>query len=322
MKWIEAHIDTTTEGLEPLGDRLTAVGVDCFSIEDETDFKMFLENNRKFWDFVDEDLMKKMQGLSRVTFYLPDDADGRAMYEAVQTAIRTLPTDRPDIRFGTLAMYSEENDDCDWSNMWKQYYKPFPVGERLYVCPEWETPGEDARGRIVFVSNPGLAFGSGLHATTRLCMGALETSVQSGDRVLDMGCGSGILSVIAALLGAKEVTGVDIDSKAADTSGQNASKNGVEDRCRFMAFDLTETDAPLNRPEEGYDLIVANIVADVIIALSGKAYELLRRGGTFVTSGIIDTRLDDVLAALKTQGFGVETVLEDSGWRAVIAKKQ
>lgn len=317
MNWLEIHIDTTSEGIEPLSDKLIAIGMDDFSTEDEREFNDFLEANRKYWDYVDEALVEKMRGVSRVTVYVGDD-ERENVLETLRIACEELREARKDVDFGTLAVSYTVTDDADWATAWMQYYKPFKVGERLYIKPEWETLADD-EGRVVYISNPGLAFGSGTHETTQLCLKALEETVRGGEAVLDMGCGSGILSVVAALLGASHVIGADIDDKAAEVSRKNARLNGVEGKTEFFACDLCEDDSCVRR-SEGFDVVVVNIVADVIIALLPKARELLKPDGTLILSGIIDSRLEDVLAALKAAGFEVSRVEIDSNWCAVRAR--
>lgn len=320
MNWLEIHIDTTSEGIEPLSDKLIAIGLEDFAIEDEKDFEDFLENNRTCWDYVDESLLQAKRGVSRITLYVSDEDQQDEFMELLQSATSELRTAREDIDFGTLAISFTVTDDTEWATAWMKYYKPFKVGERLYVKPEWETL-DDPEGRVVFVCNPGLAFGSGTHETTQLCMKALEERIHGGEVVLDMGCGSGILSIVAALLGASYVVGADIDRKAAEVSRSNAALNHVSDRTEFHACDLCQDSSCADRPG-GYDIIVMNIVADVILALLPKAKELLSPKGTLILSGIIDARLEDILSAVQKTGFVIQSVQIDNNWCAVIVGLQ
>ena len=198
MDWLELHIDTTHTGLEPVETMLSALGIDGVVIDDETEFHDFLESNRQYWDYVDENLEASMHGKSRVTFYLPADETGFAQMGEVRLALEDLKARRSDC--GTLLLSLENLRDEDWENNWKQYYKPMEIGQRLLVIPQWEQvdPGQ----RVPLILDPGLTFGTGSHATTRLCLTALEKTVAQGDRVLDLGCGSGILSIAALRLGA------------------------------------------------------------------------------------------------------------------------
>lgn len=320
MNWLEIHIDTTSEGIEPLSDKLIAIGLEDFAIEDEKDFEDFLENNRTCWDYVDESLLQAKRGVSRITLYVSDEDQQDEWMELLQSAMAELRIAREDIDFGTLAISFTVTDDAEWATAWMKYYKPFKVGERIYVKPEWEKL-DDAEGRVVFVCNPGLAFGSGTHETTQLCMKALEERIHGGEIVLDMGCGSGILSIISALLGASYVVGADIDKKAAEVSRSNAALNNVSDRTEFHACDLCLDSSCVERPG-GYDIIVMNIVADVILALLPKARELLNPTGTFILSGIIDSRLEEILSAVQSAGFAIQSVQIDNNWCAVIVKRQ
>lgn len=195
MEWLELHIDTNHAGLEPLEIFLSANGVDGVVIDDEQDFQSFLENNHQYWDYVDEDLEASMKGRSRITFYLPADDEGFARLGALRTALQTFKEAHAG-QYGSLLMTMENLKDSDWENNWKQYYKPMEIGERLLVIPEWEqeTVRGQAKyaGKVPLILEPGLTFGTGSHATTRLCLTALEQAVHGGERVLDLGCGSGI----------------------------------------------------------------------------------------------------------------------------------
>ena len=243
MKWLELHIDTTHAGLEPVETMLSALGIDGVVIDDETEFHDFLESNRQYWDYVDENLEASMHGKSRVTFYLPADETGFAQMGEVRMALEDLKARRSDC--GTLLLSLENLRDEDWENNWKQYYKPMEIGQRLLVIPQWEQvdPGQ----RVPLILDPGLTFGTGSHATTRLCLTALEKTVAQGDRVLDLGCGSGILSIAALRLGASQALAVDIDDKCLDVAYENAALNGIgKDRYTVRVGDVL-SDGSLRR---------------------------------------------------------------------------
>ena len=208
----------------------------------------------------------------------------------------------------------------DWAENWKKYFKPVPVGNKLLIKPSWEQV-EDAGGRIILEIDPKMSFGTGTHATTRLCMAALEDAVHDGDRVLDMGCGSGILSVAALLLGAGSALGIDVDPLAVKTALENAQINGVDDRFTAKAGNVLEDNELVLSLGQEYDIIAANIVSDIIIAMSGMFFRLLKKGGTLVTSGIIDERCDEVIAALEHQGFALEITDREGGWCALTASR-
>lgn len=306
MGWIEAAIPTASGEIDALCERLAALGVDGISIEDEADFRRFLEENRKFWDYVDEELERRFRGCSRVKFYLEDDEAGRAELERIRAALGR------EIQVSTV-------EDEDWENGWKQYYEPIPVGKRLLVVPEWMEA--EAGDRTVLRLDPGIAFGTGSHATTRLCLTALETVAGAGKRVLDLGCGSGILGIAALLLGCGSVTGCDIDPKAPAAAEQNAALNDIgPDRFRVYAGDLLSDEGLRRSLGAGYEIVLANIVADVIVPLSGFVRRFLSESGAFICSGIIDARAEEVEKALRSNGF---TILEHTGedeWHCYLCK--
>lgn len=318
MDWLELRIDTTHTGLEPVETMLSALGIDGVVIDDETEFHDFLESNRQYWDYVDENLEASMHGKSRVTFYLPADETGFAQMGEVRLALEDLKARRSDC--GTLLLSLENLRDEDWENNWKQYYKPMEIGQRLLVIPQWEQvdPGQ----RVPLILDPGLTFGTGSHATTRLCLTALEKTVAQGDRVLDLGCGSGILSIAALRLGASQALAVDIDDKCLDVAYENAALNGIgKDRYTVRVGDVL-SDGSLRRELEGsYDIVVANIVADVIIALAPLVPSMLRPGGTFLCSGIIDDRAEEVRAALEAAGWTVLETQSADGWFAYTCRR-
>ena len=299
MNWIEVTLDTPSEELEARCEALAALGAGGFVIESEEDFHEFLEGNRQYWDYVDEDLEQKFAGLSRIKCYLADDEDGRAVLARMRAAYPTLRT-------AAVA-------DSDWENNWRAYYQPIEIGHKLLVVPEWERA--EAQGRIPLRLDPGLIFGTGSHATTRMCLAALEALSFPGAEVLDLGCGSGILGIGALLLGCARCIGCDIDPKAPDVAAANAALNDLhEDRFRVYAGDIL-TDRGLRRSlGTNYDLVLANIVSDVIIPLSGFVREFLKPGGVFLCSGIIEGRQDEVRASLEKNGFTVEQHWCEEDW--------
>lgn len=205
--------------------------------------------------------------------------------------------------------------ETDWANNWKQYFKPLPIGERLLILPTWEQD-DNPEGRLVLHIDPGMAFGTGGHDTTRLVLQTLEQEVHTGDRFLDVGCGSGILSIAACLLGASEAFGVDIDPLAVKTAEENGARNDLyAPRYTIVEGDLAD------RVQGQYDVVAANIVADAIIALSPAVPAFLKEGGVYIVSGIIDTREADVLAALTACGFAVRTRHEHGGWLCLVCTK-
>ena len=313
MKWLEVHIDTNHSGLEGVETMLSTLGIDGVVIDDETEFQDFLENNHEYWDYVDEELAQKMQGRSRLTFYLEVGEEGFAKMGEVRMALEALKKEHDD--WGTLLMTMDTMEDADWENNWKQYYKPMEIGERLLVIPQWEQA--DTKGRVPLILDPGLTFGTGSHATTRLCLTALEQRVQGGEKVLDLGCGSGILSIAALKLGAAEATAVDIDDKCLTVAYDNAALNGIgKDTYTVKVGDILSDEKVQAEIGVGYDIVLANIVSDVIIALAPAVHTLVKPGGFFLCSGIIDTRAEEVADKLRAEGLEITQTRSGEGWFA------
>ncbi len=322
-QWLEVSVDTTDAGIDTLADYLTCFETGGLVIEGEADFLRFLENNRQYWDYVDEDLLERMRGVARVKFYVGDDADGIALIDEVAAGLPALG-DREGARMGSLEVRTAGLREEDWANNWKQYYKPFPVGERLYIVPEWEKDSAPLpEGKAPLYLNPGLIFGTGSHASTQLCLEGVERYTAPGTAVLDLGCGSGILSIAALALGAGLAVGVDIDPKAVNVAYENAAMNGIgRDRYTVLAGDvLSDKALAAQLARQHYGLVLANIVADVIMPLAPQAHGLLAEGGVFLCSGIIDTRADEVCLALVGAGFAILERRERAGWVAFAAKR-
>ena len=303
MRWIEVCINTPREEIDARCEELAALGAGGFVIENEDDVREFLENNHQYWDYVDKELSDSFSGVSRIKTYLADDEDGRAILAAIRNA------------YGAVSVCFVE--DSDWENNWREYYKPIEIGKKLVVVPEWEEI--PAGGRIPLRLDPGLIFGTGSHPTTRMCLAALEDFAGSGKRVLDLGCGSGILGIGALNLGCESCTGCDIDPKAPDVASANAALNAMgPDRFRVYAGDIL-TDASLRGLlGGGYDIVLANIVSDVIIPLSAHVGDFLAEDGVFITSGIIDGREDEVAAAIRSNGFVITAHRCEEEWHCFV----
>ena len=318
MDWLELKIDTSHAGLDAVTDMLEQQGVTGVMIDDEADFQSFLENNRQYWDYVDDDLLAQKKGVSRVTFYLERNEDAYGTVAAVRMAMSALKKDHPE--YAPLLLTMADVADEDWENNWKQFYKPMEIGRRLLVKPSWEEL-EAPTDRIVLQMDPGMVFGTGTHETTQLCLEMLDAQVQPGMRVLDLGCGSGILSIAALRLGAESAFACDIDEKCVDVAYENAALNGIEKDRYTVRWGDVLTDAALRQEMgAGYDIVVANIVADVIMGLSPHVRPFLKPGGLFLCSGIIDDRAAEVLEKLKADGWDVFEQRSNEGWFSYLCK--
>ena len=313
MKWLEVHIDTNYSGLEGVETMLSTLGIDGVVIDDETEFQDFLENNHEYWDYVDEELAQRMQGRSRLTFYQEVGEEGFAKMGEVRMALEELKKEHDD--WGTLLMTMDTMEDADWENNWKQYYKPMEIGERLLVIPQWETA--EVGDRVPLILEPGLTFGTGSHATTRLCLMALEKHVKPGMRVVDLGCGSGILSIAALKLGAAEARAIDIDDKCINVAYENAAMNGIgKDSYTVLSGNILTDQSAVEQLGGGYDIVVANIVSDIIIALAPQARYYMKEDALFLCSGIIDTRAEEVKGKLLEAGLEILEERSSEGWFA------
>ena len=307
MAWLEITIETTSKKMDHAVTNLTAHGFSDLVIEDQEEFETFLEDNRAYWDYIDEGLQQKLQGLSRIKLYLEDsDTQGMARLEGVLNQLGLS---------AKIAPLPETN----WEESWKDNYPPQPIGERIVILPYWLAGTEDDRLSVIL--DPGLTFGTGTHPSTQMVIETMEQVVKPGFRCLDLGSGSGILSITALRLGAESAIGVDIDPKAEDIARENAAYN---DFCApaFTALtgNVTEDTALMEQlAAQEYDLVLVNIVADVIIGLAPYLPHFLTEKSTLILSGILDVRLPDVLEALEQAGLAVVSIREKEDWRCVRA---
>jgi len=322
VNWTEVTIETAKAGLDVLCALLTDIGFKGFSIHDPDDFDELMAGKVGHWDYLEEGLEAELTaGAPSVTVYVPENAQGAEQMQAIKDLIQQLKKREDAADFGTLNVNGKGIREEDWANNWKQYFRPLPTGEKLWITPTWvDEPIPE--GRKALRIDPGSSFGSGQHDTTRLCLGLLEECVTPDCRVLDIGCGSGILSIGAMLLGAGEVNAVDIEQNAADAALENAVLNGISPET-YHAFcgnilEDTELTAKLGKD---YDVLCANIVADILIAMRELFFDFMKDGASLLLSGIIDERLDEVLKAMKETGFREERVEQSAGWAAVLMKK-
>ncbi len=307
-KWLEIAVNTTPDRLDEVTAKLTAAGMAGLVIEDEAEFQQFLEQNRQYWDYVDQELLDRMKGVTRVKFYVTDDTDGRAQLAQYTHGLDCEYTVTP-------------LSDNDWAYSWQKYYKPLSIGERLYVVPQWEKENPVPDGRVPFYLNPGLTFGTGSHASTQLCLEGVEAHTKAGDAVLDLGCGSGILSIAALKLGAAHAFACDIDDKCQDVAYENAALNGIgKDVYTVRTGDILTDSALQAEIGGGYDVVLANIVADVIIALAPAVRPLLKPDGVFICSGIIDDRAVEVADKLRQAGLAILESNQSEGWFSYVCR--
>ena len=305
MRYIEVTVNTPGEEIDARCQEMADMGAGGFVIENEEDFKDFLEQNHQYWDYVDDELENQFAGVSRIKCYLTDDEDGLAVLRRINAAYSDVTTSCV--------------EDSDWENNWREYYKPIEVGEKLVVVPEWEEAPQD--GRLPLRLDPGLIFGTGSHATTRMCLAALEKFSKPGVRVLDLGCGSGILGIGALILGCDSCLGVDIDPKAPDVVMSNAALNGIgEDKMTAWAGDIIADASLRARISGGYQLVLANIVADVIIPLSAIVRQFMAPGAVFICSGIIEHRWPETEAALISNGFEILDHKSEEEWHCFVCR--
>ena len=317
MAWLEIKIETLPGSIDATAAALTAGGFEDLVLEDQEEFETFLDRNRSCWDYIDEELQQKLQGLSCVKLYLEDtDTAGLARLEGLLETLRSRGG------FGPLHMTSAPLPDTDWSESWKDSYPPQPVGQGLVVLPYW-LADQDTQGRLPVILDPGLTFGTGAHPSTQMVMEAMEELVTPGCACLDLGSGSGILSVTALRLGAASAIGVDIDPKAEGIARENAAYNGFG-APEFTALTgnvVEDRDLMASLRKNRYDVVLVNIVADVIIGLAPVLPLFLEADSCLILSGILDTRLEDVLNALKQAGLTPTLIRAKEDWRCVTAKR-
>ena len=310
MAWLEITIDTASEKIDAVVTRLTAKGFSDLVIEDQEEFETFLDENRAYWDYIDESLQEKLRGLSHIKLYL-EDTDTAGL-QRLQALIAQL-----DLPMTVAAM-----EETDWEESWKDNYPPQEVGQNLVVLPYWLSDSyEDSRLPVIL--DPGLTFGTGAHPSTQMVLEAMEERVKPGFRCLDLGSGSGILSIAALRLGAATAVGVDIDPKAEDIARENAAYNHfAAPEFTALTGNVTE-DKSLMDSLAGveYDLLLVNIVADVIIGLSPVLPGFMTENTTLICSGILDTRLGDVTAALEKAGLTITEIKQKEDWRCVVARR-
>ena len=320
MSWLEITVKTASSGIEDAAAALTVAGFSDLVIEDQQEFEEFLDENRGYWDYIDEKLQKKLQGLSCIKLYL-EDSDQESL-ERLKALVESMKQKDTEGRLGLLTMEVTPMAETDWEESWKENYPPQPVGRHLVVLPYW-LQDQEFPDRVPVILDPGLTFGTGAHPSTQMVMETMEEHMRAGAACLDLGSGSGILSITALRLGAKSAVGVDIDPKAEDIARENAAYNGFHEP-EFRAYTGNVTcDKALMESLTGthYDLVLVNIVADVIIGLAPHLPAFMQEDTLLICSGILDTRLQDVISALERAGLTIVSTKAKEDWRSVAAKR-
>ncbi len=323
MEYLEVKVYTTTKGIDPVSGVFLAAGVEGIVVEDPGDFYELMEKKNAYdWDYVDEDLVKDLKNKeTNVTAYLEKTPEGYAQLKQIDEEIWRLATFDACAAFedtvcllGRLKLCVRTVDDNDWKDNWKEYFKPVKVTDRIVIKPSWEDY-EKQEGEIVIEIDPGAAFGTGKHPTTTMCIKALEKYIRAGEStVLDVGCGSGILSIAAGLLGARDVLGIDIDPLAVIVSKENVAFNKLEDRIRIVEGDLTKG------VDYKADIVAANLMADLVVILAKDVRRHLNPGGLYVSSGILAEKKDEVAAKIREAGFEIVEIYEEDEWVCIVAR--
>lgn len=317
--FIQIDIFTSSEAIDGITGALVERGITGFVIQDSADFEDFLADKNANWDYVDDSLMGLKTVEPHITVYVHDNAQGLEMLASIKELVNGYSQSNSDGFYGNIRLEFANVKEEDWANNWKQYYKPFRVGKSLIVKPSWESVEAGAGDKILEI-DPASTFGTGQHYTTKMVMETLEDVVKSGDRILDLGCGSGILTIAALLFGAAEAAICDIFENAVKTASENIQSNGFTN---FKAYCGNIIEDKRLRAEigGGYDVICANIVADVIIAMSPLFEGFLKPGGRLVVSGIIDERAGEVKAALSQNGYKALSEKNEDGWNCILLSR-
>lgn len=321
MKYLEIVIETTSAGIEAVVGALMHIGITDTVVEDPRDIAELMDKKQTYdWDYLDDEILRKMEDCPKVTVYLEDTEENRALAAQIKPAMNDLQGRATagefgvGADFGSLAVTEKGEDDTLWKDKWKEYFKPAAISDSIVVKPSWE-PYDNKDNKLVIEIDPGMAFGTGTHETTSLCVKMLEKYQKKSDRVLDVGCGSGILSIAAAKLGAQDVLGVDIDPVAVEVAEENIALNRADGIARARYGDLTKgVDYRAN-------IVVANLMADLVMMLSEDAGRHMTDDGYFISSGILIEKESLVADHLNRQGYRIVEIQEDGGWCCIVAQK-
>ena len=318
MEWKKFILTTTTQAVDLVSGVLMENGIDSFEIEDR---QQISEKDKKAM-FID--ILPKLEddGVANIIFYMDMDTDREEEKRILEGIMEGLEQLAAFVDIGDATITDTTTNELDWINKWKEFFKPFAVGDIL-IRPTWEEADNEQDYRMVIRIDPGTAFGTGLHETTQLCIRQLRKYIKDDTRLLDVGCGSGILSIIGRKLGAAYALGIDIDSRAIEASMENAVENGINDSIKFIEGNIIDDKRiKAEAGYESYDIVVANILADIIIPLSKVIAPHMKKGGLFITSGIIDNKEEDVVAAIEAnQELRLKEITRQNDWVSVTAEK-
>lgn len=312
MDWTEISIKTSQEGADIAAQAFYEVGITGLVIEDPDELSQ-LSKEEFFWDYIDESMVGTSDGTVVIKAYLSSDSSLGEKLSLIKDKINWLKNRDLGVDLGSLDIELTSVREEDWSNTWKKYYKPMKVSDRIVIKPSWETYNKK-KGQVILTLDPGMAFGTGTHETTMLCMQAIDQYIRPDHSLIDIGCGTGVLSIGALLLGAKAATAIDLDGNAVEIARKNAQINKVLDRMTLVHGNL------LDEIEGSYDIVVANIIADVIIELSQYVTNYIKAGGLFISSGIIHERLDEVIEQIESVGLIIEKVAKMGEWSMVVSR--
>ena len=304
MEWTDIRLTVAKADADNAEAVATMIAEGGIYIEDYSDIEEQVAEIAHV-DLIEQELLDKPRDTVIIHIYLEPGASPVEMLALIAARMEAAGI--------AYAVETEGVEQEDWQNGWRKYYHPMDIGSRLAIVPSWQEYDTD---RVKLILDPGLAFGTGGHETTSLCLEALDQRVRGGERVLDIGTGSGILAIAALKLGAASAEGVDIDPVAVRTAGENAALNGVADKLTVLVGDLSD------KASGKYDIITANIVANAIISLAPSVPGLMAEGAAFIASGIIDSRRDEVIAALEKAGLSVQEVKEKRGWECIVCKRR
>ncbi len=320
MDWIKVSIFTKSAGIDAVLGILLDFGIDSTQISDEGEFSDFLEDNKKAWDYVDENLRKEMAQETHIDFYVKSDEID--VLDGIKSELFKLKSSDNNGIYGRLELFTESLKNDDWLNSWKKHFHTFTIADKLVIKPYWEET--EISDKKVFEINPGLSFGTGTHHTTKMCLEDIVNIVKDNDTVLDLGAGSGILSIVSLLFGASKATAIDIDENSLKTISENLERNKISrDKCDILIGNVLENDALRAEVSKSkYDLVLANIVADVVIALLPFIREVISQNGIFIASGIIEDRISEVREKIISCGFDIISEKRSADWAEFMCRLQ